>query len=336
MSTSLNILRAGPGLTLQDYGRPGWLDLGLSRGGAADRLALAEAAALLGQSGPMAAIEMAGSGGVFEATDDMFIALTGAPMQADLDGTKLVWNASHHLPAGSRLTLGAVLAGTYGYLSISGQCETQPCLGAQSAHLAAGIGRPLASGDRIEMTCMATDQIGMKLDAEDRFGGGTIRMVASFHTKLFSKDDQLRFQTTDFRRDPRGNRMGVRLASDGGGFQAEGARNIVSEVILPGDIQVTGDGTPFVLMSECQTIGGYPRIGTVIPCDLPKIAQAAPGTPLRFVFIELEQAIELERNAATMRKGLARSVRPLIRDPRTITDLLSYQLISGVVAGNEE
>lgn len=336
MSCALNILRPGPGVTLQDRGRPGWLDLGLSRGGAADRLALAEAEALLGVRGEMTVIEMAGFGADLEATEDLQISLTGAPMRASLDGQKLIWNACHSMPAGARLSLGSTLTGTYGYLGINARCERVAQLGAQSAHLVAGIGEPLKAGETLRLGVGASGQVGMFLEVEDRFSGGAVRMVESFHSNLFAKEERQRFQATEFRRGTRGNRMGVRLEAEAGKFHADGARNIISEVILPGDIQITGDGTPFVLLSECQTTGGYPRIGTVLPCDLPKVAQAAPGAPLRFQFVGLEEAVELERSAEAHRKALGRSVRPLIRDPRTIPDLLSYQLISGVVAGNEE
>ena len=77
MSGALEVVQAGPGLSLQDAGRPGWLAQGLSRGGAADLVALAEGAALLGQA-PGVALEMAGMGGRFRATCDLRIALTGA------------------------------------------------------------------------------------------------------------------------------------------------------------------------------------------------------------------------------------------------------------------
>ena len=67
---ALLIHSVGPGVTVQDLGRPGYLALGLSRGGAADRLALYEGAALLDQPTAPSAQEMAGMGGVFEATAD--------------------------------------------------------------------------------------------------------------------------------------------------------------------------------------------------------------------------------------------------------------------------
>lgn len=94
-------------------GRPGYLAYGLSRGGAADRLAIAEGAALLGQSEMLSALELVGMGGEFEATRDLRIALTGAPMEAIMGDTPLQWNASHLLPAGERLFIGAVETGVY-------------------------------------------------------------------------------------------------------------------------------------------------------------------------------------------------------------------------------
>ncbi|WP_264214570.1 biotin-dependent carboxyltransferase family protein [Leisingera thetidis] len=336
MSGTLTILRAGPGVTVQDGGRPGWLEYGVSRGGAADRLALAEGAALLGQGAEMAAVEMAGMGGEFQADSDLRIALTGAPMRASIDGAAVAWNASHLLPAGARLAIGAARSGSYGYLHAGGGFQTPEHLGARAAHLAAGIGAPLAEGDVLETGPDSGRGTGLGLAPDDRFEGGTVRVVASLQTALFPETELTRFEQTTFRRGARGNRMGVPIESNGEGFRTEGARSVVSEVIVPGDIQVTGDGTPYVLLSECQTTGGYPRIGTVVPCDLPRLAQAAAGTALQFRFIPLEEAVELERAEAERRAGLRSQCYPLIRDPRSMSNLLSYQLISGAIAGEED
>ncbi|UWQ47812.1 5-oxoprolinase subunit C family protein [Leisingera aquaemixtae] len=336
MSGSLTILRAGPGMTVQDLGRPGWLEYGVSRGGAADRLGLAEGAALLGQGADLAAVEMAGMGGEFQAGSDLRIALTGAPMRASIDGTAVAWNASHLLPAGSRLVIGAAQSGSYGYLHVGGGFQTPVHLGARSAHLAAGIGALLAEGDVLETGVDSGRTSGLGLAPDDRFEGGTVRVVASLQTALFPQAELARFEQTAFRRGARGNRMGVPLESDGEGFRPDGARTVVSEVIVPGDIQVTGDGTPYVLLSECQTTGGYPRIGTVLPCDLPLLAQAAAGAELHFRFIPLEEAVRLERAEAERRAGLRSQCFPLIRDPRSMSNLLSYQLISGAIAGEED
>lgn len=335
MTRALIVHRAGPGVTVQDLGRPGFLAFGLSRGGAADRLAMAEGAALLGQDRELAALEMPGIGGEFEATEDTRIALTGAPMHAAMDGARIAWNASHLLPAGARLSIGAVETGSYGYLHVGGGIDTPRVLGGRATHLAAGIGAPLAVGDRLPIGADPRDDVNAYLPTNPRFTGGSIRIVPSLQTGTFAPAEVARFEATVFHRDTRGNRMGVRILPDGDGFQSAAGLSVVSEVIVPGDIQITGDGTPFVLLSECQTTGGYPRIGSVLPADLPRVAQAPAGAELRFGFVTLEEAVEIEAREAERRDALAKTLVPLVRDPRKMPDLLSYQLISGMIRGDE-
>lgn len=328
----LEVLAAGPSVTVQDEGRPGWLAHGLSRGGAVDTLALCEGRALLGQCGSVAALEMAGFGGRFRVTADTRIALTGAPMDARIDGSQLVWNASHMLRAGATLEIGGVRQGSYGYLHLGGGIGGAKLLGSVSAHLMAGIGAALKPGDRIEVLPDHGGPVGQILPPEARFAGGEARIVPSLQTPLFPSSELARLQETVFVRDTRANRMGVRMNPEiGTGFAAEGQLSILSEIIVPGDIQMTGDGVPFVLLAECQTTGGYPRIGSVIAPDLPKVAQAGPGARLRFRFITIDEGVAALVRDRDIRKGLAARLRPLIRDPHDIADLLSYTLVSGMV-----
>lgn len=332
MSTQLDVLHAGPGMTVQDRGRRGFRAQGLTAGGAADRMALAEGAELLDQSGDLAAIEMAGAGGSFRCTSDLRIALTGADMGAAADGAPLAWNACHFLPAGATLTLGGAKDGSYGYLHVGGGIATAPVMGARAGHLAAGLGEAIVAGDSLPVGPDKGGPTGRILERGDRFGGGTVHIVASMQTANFAAETLDRFVGTEFRRDTRANRVGVRMTHDGEGFFAEGQLSIVSEVIVPGDIQITGDGAPYVLMGECQTTGGYPRIGTVLPSDLPRVAQARAGDPIRFRLIETEEAITLERRARDWLAGIATRIAPLTRDPHEMRDLLSYQLVGGAVS----
>lgn len=331
----LTVLRAGPSMTVQDLGRAGFLAFGLSRGGAVDRLALYEGAALLGQDPSFAALEMGGMGGEFQASKDIRIALTGAPMRASIAGNSVAWNASHLLPAGAKLSIGAVQKGSYGYLHIGGGIQTQQTLGARSVHLAAGIGHALKDGDALALGPDSGRLTGQKLPDDLRFDGGPVRILPSLQTAFFAPGERARFEATTFHRDTRGNRMGVRIVPDGDGFKTEAGLSILSEIIVSGDVQVTGDGTPFVLLAESQTTGGYPRIGSVLPMDLPRVAQAGAGAALRFQFIDLDAALALERKEAARRKSLRSALKPMIRDPHDIADLLSYQLISGVTAGHD-
>lgn len=337
MTSALIVHSAGPGLSVQDGGRPGYLAFGLSRGGAADRLALVEGAALLRAEAPGAALEMMGMGGRFEVTHPVRIALTGAPMDCDIDGSRVAWNGVHSLAPGQILTIGAARSGVYGYLHLGGGITTHEELGGRGTLAAAGLGTTVAAGDRLPLGVDPDPgATGLCLPVDDRFSGGEIRVVPSLQTDRFSPDEIARFETTAFRRDARGNRMGVRLVGDGPGFGSSAGLSVLSEVIAPGDIQITGDGTPFVLLSDCQTTGGYPRIGSVLPCDLPRIAQAAPGTILRFRMVSIDEGTEIERKAAARSAGLRRQLSPLVRGPEDLGNLLSHQLISGVTVGTDD
>ncbi|MVO18219.1 biotin-dependent carboxyltransferase family protein [Parasedimentitalea huanghaiensis] len=334
--SGLKVLSAGPLMSVQDMGRPGLLERGISQGGAADVLALAEGAGLLSQGAGLAALEMGGIGGTFEAVGTLRIALTGAPMTATLDGVALTWNASHLVEAGQKLVIGAARRGVYGYLHLGGGIDTDRFLGSRAAHLTGGIGQAVTEGDLLPAGQDAQRETGLGLEVEDRFSGGALRIVKSFQSSLFADDVLARFGDTQFNRGVRANRMGVEMVSDGEGFSAAGQLNILSEVIVPGDVQMTGDGKPFVLLRECQTTGGYPRIGTVLPCDLARVAQSGNGAALQFEWVSLEDGLAIQAKHDAFVKSLPGQCQPLIRDPLDMADLLSYQLVGGAVSANAD
>lgn len=323
-------------MTFQDLGRPGYMAQGLSQGGAADRHALIEGAALLDQPMVPAALEMAGFGGSFEALAPCRIALTGAPMRATLDAKPLLWNASHWVEAGQMLEIGVAQAGIYGYLHLGGGVDAPEFLGSRSAHLVAKISQNLQAGDMLMAGADENlDAAAQKLTPSPRFDGGTLRVLPSVHTELFSPETLERFQQTSFTRTPKGNRQGAELAFDGAPFASAQQLTGLSQPMMAGDIQMTGAGAPFVLLPECQTTGGYPRIATVVPGDLAKVAQASPGISLRFEFVDYDAAIASHRSDQQLYAQTRNAIEPLVRDPHEMSDLLNYQLISGAIAGDE-
>lgn len=332
MAASLIVVDCGPGTTVQDLGRFGHVASGASVGGAADLDAMYEGAVLLGQDPNLAALELAGMGGRFEATQPVRIALTGAPAPAQLGEAALAWNASHLMQPGEVLRIGPARQGNYSYLHLGGGIDTPPFMGSRSTHLLARIGAPVEPGP-LPLGTDARNAAGMTLRPLPRLGGGTLRIIANAQTGRFSAADLERLQSTSFTRDPRGNRMGARMSYEGAPFAPEGGLSILSEMVVPGDIQIAGDGAPFVLLGECQTTGGYPRIGTVIPPDLPRVAQARPGEALRFQLIPRAEALRL--HAAHLSQRATLKPQPMVRDPHDMADLLSYQLISGAITGAE-
>ncbi|MEZ5685850.1 MAG: urea amidolyase [Paracoccaceae bacterium] len=198
----------------------------------------------------------------------------------------------------------------------------------------AGIGRPLRAGDGLPLAPdPAPDAPTRSLPAPDRFTGGTLRVIPGPQTALFAPETRARFYATAFRA-AQGNRQGLTLT--GGLFTLAEARSILSEPVTEGDIQMTGAGVPAILLAECQTIGGYPRIGTVIPADLPRAAQSAPGTVLRFKEITLAEAEAACPTEPAELAALRTEARPVAALPGDSAALLGYQLIGGAIRGDEE
>jgi allophanate hydrolase len=335
--SALEVLDCGPGASVQDAGRPGLIARGLSAGGALDPLALAEAAALLGVTEGIAAVEMPGIGGRFRAAGgDVMVALAGAPMRARIGERRLGWPGSHLLPEGAVLEIGPAMRGHLGYLSAGGGIATPRVLGARAAHLAAGIGRVLAPGDLLPLAprpAGAPDG-GQTLPQADRFSGGTLRLLAGPQTGLFPDAARELMETARFTKGA-ADRQGARLGLEGDGLATAERLSVTSDAIVPGDVQILGDGTPLVLLAECQTTGGYPRIGTVISADLPRVAQAPPGAELRFRFVTMDEALAARRAAAAEAAAMPRRLAPLTRDPADIPDLLAYQLIDGATSAHD-
>ena len=318
--------KAGPWLSIQDPGRSGQTGIGLSRGGAADRRGYLEGLALLDQPLGQAVVECAGLGGAFRFTARTRFSLSGAGMRANLAGARVESHASHVAEAGEVLSVEAIENGVYGYVAFAGGIATEPEFGGRGFHKIGGFGTHLQSGASLPL---GPDQ---HLDAPPAVcdlpsENGAIRVMPGPQTNLFQDATRRSFEDQTFKRSNRANRQGVGLDMDGIPFSTGAQLNQVSDFITEGDIQMTGDGTPYVLLADCQTIGGYPRIGTVLPGDLHRVAQAPLGAKLDFRFVSLEEAEGLWMSDQARLDALKSMCRPRVRNPKEMADLLSYELV---------
>jgi biotin-dependent carboxylase-like uncharacterized protein len=341
MNAALEVVSAGPSLTVQDRGRPGLQRFGITQGGAMDTLALIEGAALLGQPGDRAAIEMAGFGGKFRAHGQpLRIALTGAAMRARVDGLARPWNTSFLLEPGALLEIGAAEDGAYGYLHVGGGFATPQEIGSRSTHLRSAFGglegRALREGDRLPVGEDVAGRTGMALPTARRFGQREIRILWGAQAHVLSEAERARFLATAFDMTMQRDRQGARLRPQGEPFHAESALTGVSDAVVLGDIQVPGDGLPVALLADRQPTGGYPRIATVISADLAALAQIPGHARFRFRLVGEDEAIAALRAQRREIGELSRQIRPLVRDPRDMGNLLAFNLVDGVISASEE
>lgn len=262
--TTITILRAGPLTTLQDEGRFGMLRHGISASGPMDRRAFRAAGASLGHAGSTAIEHTQGL--AFEADEDVTVA----------------WPDVRQAKAGERIDVPPAV-GNYGYLRFQRELEIQPLLGSRATNVTVGLGghkgRALKAGDRIVLGETGSPVAPHAAPSVD----GPLRIVWGIHADLFPSALRQGFIETGFRVSAQLDRMGVRLEDTTGLLRDQRRLNLVSDFIVPGDIQILGDGTPIVLMRDHQPTGGYPRIATIIDADVDRFAQMRPGTVVDFL-----------------------------------------------------
>ncbi|WP_426415049.1 biotin-dependent carboxyltransferase family protein [Aestuariirhabdus sp. LZHN29] len=305
-----------PGLLslLQDGGRLGCHGIGLTCGGPLDPWAFRVANRLCGNADTVTALEVSFGGLVLEAEGDSVVAVTGAELDLKVNGEMRSLWCSHRIRQGDRIELGYGRKGTRAYLAIAGGFIVAPQFGSTATVVREGVGGldggAVKPGDRLAFVPCSAPQ-GWRLPAELRPGYGdsvTLRMVLGYQQEAFSREQQLRFFQGEYRVTDRSDRMGFRL--DGPPITST-LDGILSEGICHGAIQVPADGQPIVLLNDRQTIGGYPKLGSVIAEDTARLAQLAPGACIRFESISQEQAHNLSALAAARWQRLTLEPVPL-------------------------
>lgn len=334
--SALEILSISPSATIQDQGRVGFLRYGVTSSGAMDMFALAEGQALLGNGTDDAAIEFAEFGGRFKATGPLAVATSGAMMALKLNDIPVGRRQVLALRAGDILDVGAAIEGVYGYLHVAGGFQTERMLGARATHLRAGFGHVLAVGQNLQAGAPDRAVAINGLLRPDYFDRRHLRILWGPQSQYFDATEREKFSKARFGVSKMRDRMGIQLSPDCGPIHAAAGLSIASDSINAGDIQVTGDGTPAILLADRGPSGGYPRIGTLITVDFGALAQIPTGESFAIELIERAGAVALLRKYRNEIKSLPTKLRPMLRDPRDVGDLLAYNLISGVTTGEND
>jgi biotin-dependent carboxylase-like uncharacterized protein len=339
MNASLRIIAAGPGVTLQDGGRHGYLRYSVTAAGPMDRLAMATANLAVGAAEGATTIEVS-LGGV-ELTADgatLPVAIAGGAFDVSLDGQRLPSGARLALAPGVRLRIRGGTDGAWCYVAVGGMIDVPLVLGSNATHTRSALGgidgRALQTGDVLPLHNVgrcdgdAAALVAPWLDCSD----DPIRVILGPQDDYFSREQIETFCRERWTISHRSDRMAYFL--DGTQITPENGLNIVSDGIVMGAIQVMGDGRPMVLMADRQVTGGYPKIATVIGTDQGRLAQARPGSSVRFATTTIEEAVAARRaERALLSAGV--EATPLVRSPDADL-LLGTNLISGVSSGNAD
>jgi antagonist of KipI len=315
------VRRAGFLTSVQDLGRAGYRHAGVSLGGALDGFGLRVANLLVGNHESAAGLEITFGALQLRFTDERTVAWCGGEFDVEIGAVSLPAGHAARLRPDEELKFGKPQIGCRSWLAISGGVDVPAVLGSRSTDLRAQFGgmegRALRDGDELllknfrQSQTAATERISTWTAPNEWVSPAsrkpTLRFVRGMDWNRFTASTLQRFTTEAFAVSADSDRMGVRL--DGPELERADNPDLISEAVAPGTIQVPPGGKPILLLGDCQTIGGYPKIAHVITVDLGIAAQLRAGDVVRFSEVSLADAhrllLERESELKRFRIGLS-------------------------------
>lgn len=296
---SLEVVEANGLVTVQDSGRKAWRKFGVPASGPMDLFAFQAANRLAGNPGDYAGFEIGLGDAVFQPRQDGVIAVTGAGYQLSISGWEFPLWGSFFVRAGWRIHLKKVDGGMWAYLAVTGGVQTPPVLGSCSTYLRGRLGgvegRQLQPGDVIRTglsSHLSYELAARTLPGEARpsyANQPTLDVIPGLQMSYLTQDSIEAFFSGEYSVQFTSDRMGYRL--EGSPLRHRKETELISEGMTFGVIQIPPNGQPIVMMADCPTTGGYPKIGTVVSADLPLLAQCVPGkSRIRFQQTSVETA----------------------------------------------
>ena len=270
---------------IQDGGRPGWGDVGVSPSGFADAASAEAANRCAGNEPGAALLEIAGDARL-TCLSDVVVGIAGAA------GGEIA--APRLLRAGETLDLTGAPDLARTYVSFRGGLVAASELGSASTDVLSGLGpAPVRAGDHLSVPLEgAAGSVGhpeanparLMRDRATETGCVTLRVVPGPREDWFTEVEQNRFRSVEWIVGPQSNRVGLRLqAPDGEApLSRERAGELPSEGTVTGTVQVPAHGLPVVFGPDRPVTGGYPAIATVVEADLDLLGQLVPGDRVRF------------------------------------------------------
>ena len=329
----LRVRACGPLVSWQDGGRLGMMRFGVPASGPMDRLAHAAALAALGQpaGGPALEVSVAGLELACES-GEVSCSVTGGEFQVHHAGGAVRSWCVRTLRAGEVLTIRSGRRGSWAYLAFAGDPVCARWAGSAATHALSGLGGGLVRpGSAIVVRhARVNEEREGELPVPVPVSGPLrrpIRVVLGPQLEHFEPDAVEAVRQAEFGVTLAFDRMGMRLA--GPVLRLKDVLSIPSEPLVRGSVQVSGDGVASILLADHQTTGGYPKIATILSCDLYAVAQHRPGEALRFECVEPAQGVALARAAAAASSAFLRQMGAA---RGTLSDrLMRLNLIDGAV-----
>lgn len=288
--TGLEVIKCSPLTTIQDNGRFAYSHLGITQSGAADKYSFNLLNQLLENPFNTNCLEIYFGNIKLRSHTTNYIAITGATTTLKINSQIVSAYKVHKICPNDIIEIGSITNGKIVYFGIKGGFQTQKELGSYSVTPKDTILSKLTKNDFLQtINCQRFKLKSLKKEFIPKFEKELIlRVTLGYQVKEFDSKEIENFFNTTFTITNQSNKMGVKFLAD---KKINTSKEIISEPISFGAIQIPKDGNPVVLLNERQTIGGYPKIGSVLPIDCYKLSQAIPNTTVNFQVISIEDAI---------------------------------------------
>jgi biotin-dependent carboxylase-like uncharacterized protein len=305
---TIRVIKPGLFTTVQDRGRYGFAHLGISPAGAADTVLLRIANLLAGNDEYAPLLEMTLLGPTLSFDEPAVVVLGGASCQCKLGADEVPANQAIEVPAGSILQCGSTTNGARSYLAVQGGFDVPLVMGSASTDVRGRFGgfegRRLQSGDVLKIRPHVTRRVRrLRVEAmEGVRSSGPLRVTKGAQHDWFSAEMFSRFLSSPYAVSEQSDRAGLRLRGEP--VSPLGKRQMLTDGIPLGAIQVPQDGQPIILFVDQQTTGGYPKIANVIAADMHRVGQLRPRDEVRFADVSIAEAVEALRAQERWLQGI--------------------------------
>lgn len=255
----VKVLKPGFYTTVQDMGRFGYQQYGVPVSGVMDVYATSVANLLLGNEANDAVLELTMTGPTLQFVCKTAICIAGADMSPKLNQQPIAINKEVEVNEGDMLSFGRLNFGFRSYLAVSGGFKTEQVMNSRSLYQGVTLQSAIAKGDELPIEAhlapVQNKHALLKIKT-DYLTSKEIEVFKGPEYDKLSKQQQKKLLAQEFAVSKENNRMAYQMEQ----VLENTLEPIITSAVMPGTVQLTPSGKLIVLMRDCQTTGGYPRV----------------------------------------------------------------------------
>ena len=282
MDNNILILSEGLHTSIQDLGRKGYRSYGVPISGTMDKYSAILANKLLNNDEKLSVMEITLMGPKILFEDHSLIVLTGADMSPELNGEAIKMNFVYEVKTSDVLSFGALLSGARSYLGVKGGFQTENKLNSFSYYDGITSKDKVQKGDRLRIATYQSDlqETSSKIKVKSaHFNENKLEVTKGPEFNRLTKKHRELLFSKEFKIGPHNNRMGYQIKN-----KLPPVKNdeIITSTTIPGTVQLTPSGNLIIMMRDCPTTGGYPRILQLTDIAINQLAQKKENDVLKF------------------------------------------------------